>query len=105
LFSLELLPVVSIIGGLLGYSVQGILALTNRNKNRLNEAQIEDQILQNRIDSMWNNVDLRRISESEASEITTQAYRQLILSSQENETTNLLESQEQRQIPPSQEEE
>ncbi len=105
IFIIELLPY-AILGGLfIGAAVDKKLALTNSNENLLNEEQLKDKILENRIDSMWKNVDLRRISESEASEIATQAYRQLILSPQETESTNLLESEEQRQITPSQEEE
>ena len=97
--------VVLSVGSLLGYGIQLIWSSTNENKNRLNEAQTKDQILENRIDSMCKYVDSGRISESEASEIITQAYRQLILSPQETESTNRLKSEEQRQIPPSQEEE
>jgi hypothetical protein len=104
-FIVKYLPYATFGGLLIGSAIDKKLALTNNNENVVNEEELKDKILENRIDSMWKNVDLRRISESEASEITTQAYRQLILSSQENETTNLLESQEQRQIPPSQEEE
>lgn len=105
MFIVEYLPYATFGGLLIGSAIDKKLALTNNKENILNEEQLKDKILENRIDSMWKNVDLRRISESEASEITTQAYRKLILSPQETESTNILESEEQRQIPPSQEEE
>ncbi len=88
---------VLIIGALGGYGVQKIFVLIN--------APTKDQVLQKTIDSMWYNVDLGRIPESEASEITTQAFRQRLLSNQETQLPNILESEEKRQITPSQEEE
>ncbi|MDJ0598576.1 MAG: hypothetical protein QNJ37_07025 [Crocosphaera sp.] len=104
-FIVEYLPYVIIIGAFIGSGSQQILASINRNKTLLNNAQTKDQMLQNTIDVMWYNVDLGRLSNSEASEITAQAFRQRLLSNQETELPNISESQQQRQITPSQEEE
>ena len=104
-FIVEYLPYATLGGLLIGSAIDKKLALTNSNENHLNEEQLKNKILEEQIDSMWKNVDLGRIPESEASKIIIEAYRQLILSPQETEPTNILDSEEQRQILPSQEEE
>lgn len=104
-YSLEYLIGVLSVGGLLGSAVEKRLASIDRDKNRLNEARINRQIAQEDINFIQHNKELGYLTDSQVLKSTDQVLNNLLLSNQENETTNLLESQEQKQISSSQEEE
>lgn len=96
---------VLVIGALLGYGVQGILVLSNRSNNRLKDARTEMQIVQEKSDLIARNAELGRISPSQASKLTEQAFSELFLPERETESIDVLEPREQRQITQGQEEE
>ncbi len=99
------LYLILILGVLFGYGVQGILVLINKRSDKLKDFQIEKQILQEKLNLVQENVDCGRLNPNQASEITVKALREFVLLDRETESTNILESREQKQIPQSQEEE
>lgn len=96
---------VLVIGALLGYSIQGILVLSNRPNNRLKDARIEIQIVQEKIDLIIKILELGLISPGQASRLIQRAISELLSPDRETESVDVLEPQEQRQIPQAQEEE
>lgn len=105
ILDINYLYVILILGALLGYGVQGILVLTNTKKNSLKNARIEQQILQEKLDILWDNVKLGRLDYSRATQITDEAFARFFSSEPEIESINLLQSREQQQISQNQEEE
>lgn len=104
-YSLEYLPYVLTIGAFLGYGIQGIIIVTNNRSNKLKDFQIEKRILQEKLNLIQENVNLGRLNPSQASTITETALKEFVLSDKETESTNILESRKQKQIPQNQEEE